>query len=69
MIDLDFTFGNALVFCDEDGCTTKETFDDFGEFLCYGNVIDEMRRYGWRVIKKDGELHHICPSCIEKAKL
>lgn len=52
--------GTGEITCDEDGCGNAETFD--GDFM---EVVQEAKAAGWRITKKDGEWHHICPDCQE----
>ena len=66
MIDLDYAFGEADVYCDEPDCKTKERIEGFDGRVCYEIIIDAMKEDGWRITKKNGEWHHICPGCVEE---
>ena len=45
------------VSCDE--CSWEDFFD--GDFY---EVIDAIKREGWKISKKDGEWLHTCPDCV-----
>ena len=66
MIDLDYTFGNAQINCDEDGCKTEEEMDGFDGHVSFEMIIEQMKEEGWSIGKKHGDWHHICPSCVQE---
>ena len=62
MIDLvQKPFPEATISCDK--CSFYETFDGDGEYLAWQEVIDYMKRSGWKITKEDDEWVHICPAC------
>lgn len=66
MIDLDYTFGNAEITCDESCCNTDETMEGFDGRVSFEMIIEQMKEEGWKIGKRYGDWHHICPSCVEE---
>lgn len=64
MIDLDYTFGEASVYCDEPNCETEETIEGFDGKVCFEIIIDQMKEDGWKITKRGGTWHHTCPACV-----
>ena len=49
-------------------CDRCSNYLDFGNhIICFEEVIEEMKKKGWRSILKEG-WEHICPVCLEKEK-
>lgn len=52
---------NYTVSCDF--CSFSEEFQDL---YSWDELMSEMKKKGWRSVKKDGEWKHQCPTCRDK---
>lgn len=62
MIEKNQDFDNYSVYCDH--CSHDDLIDE----EIFTDVIQHMKKEGWRISKVKGEWDHKCPSCVEDAQ-
>jgi hypothetical protein len=66
MIENEYTFGTSTVYCDGENCSYSEDVEGFdGRPLLFSDVAVEIKKYGWKILKRNGDWVHICPACVE----
>ena len=61
MIDKDYTFGTATVYCDCKGCPSERNIEGFDNHPPqFDEILAEMKDYGWVSKRLNGEWLHFC---------
>lgn len=66
MIDSLYSFGTVTIYCDKNNCKSEETFEGFDNKPDFYSAIKEAKEMGWKILNKNGNWEHFCPSCYEK---